>query len=222
MRQLYHTALSPFCRKIRLMLKEKSIEFELINENPWDRKLDLFALSPAADLPILVEDNGFALSGAYAISEYLEENYPGICLLGRNSAERAEVRRLVDWFDHKFDHEVTQNILFEKAFKHYFGKGAPSSSAIRQGQQHLLYHLDYIGYLAGERYFLAGDTLTLADLAAAAHLSAIDYTGDVPWDYNKTAHSWYALVKSRPSMRCILTERVPGVRPPVYYEDPDF
>ncbi|MCE2927801.1 MAG: glutathione S-transferase family protein [Rickettsiales bacterium] len=222
MRQLYHTALSPFCRKIRLMLKEKSLEFELINENPWDRKLDLFALSPAADLPILVEDNGFALSGAYAISEYLEENYPGICLLGRNAAERAEVRRLVDWFDHKFDHEVTQNILFEKAFKHYFGQGAPNSAAIRQGQHNLLYHLDYIGYLAGERYFLAGDTLTLADLAAAAHLSAIDYTGDVPWDYNKTAHSWYALVKSRPSMRCILTERVPGVRPPVYYEDPDF
>jgi len=222
MRQLYHTALSPFCRKIRLMLKEKSLEFELINENPWDRKLDLFALSPAADLPILVEDNGFALSGAYAISEYLEENYPGICLLGRNAAERAEVRRLVDWFDHKFDHEVRQNILFEKAFKHYFGQGAPNSAAIRQGQHNLLYHLDYIGYLAGERYFLAGDTLTLADLAAAAHLSAIDYTGDVPWDYNKTAHSWYALVKSRPSMRCILTERVPGVRPPVYYEDPDF
>jgi len=222
MRQLYHTALSPFCRKIRLMLGEKSLEFELINENPWDRKLDLFALSPAADLPILVEDDGFALSGAYAISEYLEETYPAISLLGRSAAERAEVRRLVDWFDHKFDHEVTQNILFEKTFKHYFGQGAPSAAAIRQGQHNLLYHLDYIGYLAGERYFLAGDTLTLADLAAAAHVSAIDYTGDVPWNYNQNAHGWYALMKSRPSMRCILAERVPGVRPPVYYEDPDF
>jgi glutathione S-transferase len=113
-------------------------------------------------------------------------------------------------------------VLFEKAFKHYFGGGEPNSTAIRNGKANLLYHLDYIGYLAGERYFLAGESLTLADLAAAAHLSALDYIGDVPWEYNKMARNWYALMKSRPSMRCILTERVRGARPPAYYENPDF
>jgi len=222
MRQLYHTHLSPFCRKIRMMLKEKGLDFELVCENPWDRKLEFFALNPAGELPVLVEDSGMVISGAYAICEYLEETYPQITLLGTTQAERAEVRRLVDWFDHKFDYEVTQNILFEKVFKNYLGGGEPSSTLIRQGMSQMLYHLDYVGYLAQERYFLAGDNLTLADIAACAHLSALDYLGDVPWTYNSSAHNWYALMKSRPSLRCILIERVRGVRPPVYYENPDF
>lgn len=222
MRMLYHTNLSPFCRKVRLLLKEKGLGFELICENPWDRKLDLFALNPAGELPVLVEDNGVTISGTYAICEYLEEAYPHVTLLGNTLVERVEVRRLVDWFDHKFDYEVTKNILFEKVFKNYVGGGEPNSKNIRQGAQQMLYHLDYIGLLARERCFLAGENLTLADLAAASHLSALDYLGDVPWDYNGDAHNWYAIMKSRPSMRCILGERIRGVRPPEYYENPDF
>ena len=222
MRQLYHTHLSPFCRKIRMMLKEKNLDFELVCENPWDRNLEFFALNPAGEVPVLVEESGTVISGAYAIGEYLEETYPSVNLLGTTAVQRSEVRRLVDWFDHKFDYEVTQNILFEKTFKHYFGHGAPNSAAIRAGKTNIMYHLDYLGYLANERYFLAGDVLTIADLAAAAHLSALDYLGDVPWDYNVSAHNWYALMKSRPALRCILSERVRGVRPPAYYENPDF
>ncbi len=222
MRLLYHTHLSPFCRKIRMIMREKSLNFELVQENPWDKNLDFFALNPAGEVPVLVEENGTVISGAYAIGEYLEEAYPQNCLLGETLAQRAEVRRLIDWFDHKFDYEVTKNILFEKTFKHYFGYGAPNSETIRIGKQSMLYHLDYIGYLASERYFLAGDTLTLADLAAASHISALDYLGDIPWEYNKMAQNWYALMKSRPSMRCILAERVRGVRPPAYYDNPDF
>jgi glutathione S-transferase len=222
MRLLYHTPLSPFCRKIRMMMREKNLEFELVNENPWDKNLEFFALNPAGEVPVLVEENGTVISGAYAIAEYLEEQYPTITLLGHTPTERAEVRRLVDWFDHKFDYEVTQNVLFEKAFKKYFGAGEPDSARIRLGKQNIQYHLDYIGHLAGERYFLAGENMTLADLAACSHLSALDYMGDVDWSYNHAAHGWYALMKSRPSLRCILVERVRGVRPPAYYEDPDF
>jgi len=222
MRLLYHTPLSPFCRKIRMLLKEKGIEYELVQENPWDRNLDFFALNPAGEVPVLVEENGSVISGAYAITEYIDEAYPQHSLLGNTHEQRAEVRRLIDWFDHKFDYEVTRNVLFEKAFKHYFGQGEPNCATIRTGKQNILYHLDYIGYLAGERYFLAGDSLTLADLAAAAHISALDYLGDIDWEYNKMAQNWYALMKSRPSLRSILSERVRGIRPPDYYENPDF
>lgn len=222
MRQLYHTHLSPFCRKVRMQLKEKGLEFGLVSENPLDKNLELFAQNPAGEIPVLVEEDGTVISGAYAIVEYLEDVYPEITLLGMTPGERAEVRRIANWFDHKFDYEVTQKIVFEKVFKNYAGGGQPDSAAIRVGGNHLLYHLDYIGHLASERYFLAGENLTLADLAAAAHLSALDYLGDVPWDYNPQAHQWYALMKSRPSLRCILIERVRGVRPPAYYENPDF
>ena len=222
MRRLYHTPLSPYCRKVRLALKEKGLEFELMQENPTNRNLNTFALDPAGEVPVLIEEDGTAVSGVYAIIEYLEEIYPQIILLGGSTAERAEVRRLAGWFDHKFDYEVTQNILFEKVFKHYSRGGEPNSSAIRLGQNNILYHLDYIGHLASVRTFLAGENLTLADLAAAAQLSALDYLGSVPWDYNPAARNWYALMKSRPSLRCISSERVRGVRPPVYYDNPDF
>lgn len=222
MRKLYHTPLSPFCRKVRMAMKEKNLDFELVQENPWDRSLDVFALDPAGEVPVLIEADGTSVSGGYAICEYMEEAYPQISLLGNSLGSRAEVRRLTGWFDHKFDFEVTQNILFEKVFKHYLRAGEPNSNAIRRGKQNILYHLDYIGHLASSRYFLAGDSLTLADLAAASHLSALDYIGDVPWDYNAAARNWYAVIKSRPSMRCILGERMRGVRPPAYYENPDF
>lgn len=221
-RQLYHTPLSPFCRKIRLALREKKLEFELIEENPWEKNLHLFALNPAGEVPVLIEADGTVVSGNYAIAEYLEDTYAETPLMGKTTAARAEVRRLIDWFDHKFDYEVTQNILFEKVFKRLMHYGPPNSTAIRTGKDNIFYHLDYIGHLSAERYFLAGDHLSLADLAAAAHLSALDYLGDIPWDYNLACAEWYALVKSRPSMRGILTDRICGVRPPAYYENPDF
>lgn len=204
------------------MLREKGIEFDLLQENPWEKNLTFFALNPAGEVPVLVEDDGTTVSGSYAIAEYLEDLHPEVPMLGRSVPERAEARRLVDWFDHKFDYEVTQNILFEKVFKRLMNYGPPNSTAIRAGKENIYYHLDYIGYLSSERHFLAGDQLTLADLAAAAHLSALDYLGDVPWDYNLAAQQWYALVKSRPSMRPVLADRIHGVKPPEYYENPDF
>lgn len=222
MRQLYHTPLSPFCRKIRMMLREKDLDFELTQENPWDKKLEFFALNPAGEVPVLVEKDGTVVSGSYAIAEYLEDIYTEPMLIGTTPHERAEVRRLVDWFDHKFDFEVTQNILFEKVFKRLMHYGSPNTEALRAGKENILYHLDYIGYLANERYWLAGDYLTLADLSAAAHLSALDYLGDVPWEHNPHAAGWYRLMKSRPGLRAILCDRVQGVRPPEYYENPDF
>lgn len=222
MRLLYHTPLSPFCRKIRMMLKEKQLEFAMAEENPWERNLDLFALNPAGEVPVLIEENGSVISGNYAITEYLEDTYAESSVLGRSPCERAEVRRMTDWFDHKFDYEVTQNIVFEKVFKRLMHYGPPNSDALRAGKENILYHLDYIGYLASERYFLAGDHVTLADIAAAAHLSAVDYLGDVPWEHNACAAEWYSLMKSRPCLRSILCDRIHGVKPPEYYENPDF
>src|SRR5579885_1899179 len=134
MRQLYHTPLSPFCRKIRLLLREKSLSCELAQENPWEKNLEFFALNPAGEVPVLVEENGTVISGSYAIAEYLEDTYPSPTLIGATPSTRAEVRRLADWFDHKFDYEVTQNILFEKVFKRLMHYGPPNSAAIRTGK----------------------------------------------------------------------------------------
>ncbi len=219
-RVLYHTPLSPFCRKMRICLREKELDFDLVDENIWEGRQP--GTNPINELPILVEENGAAISGDYAISEYLEETCPERPLIGKTSAERAEVRRLVDWFDTKFYFEVTHKIVYEKIFKKLLQYGEPNSQAIRLGKRNIIFHLEYIAHLCEQRNWLAGPAMTMADIAAAAQLSALDYVGDVPWEYHPTVCEWYALIKSRPSFRSILSDRVTGFKPPVHYEDPDF
>lgn len=228
MRRLYHHPLQPQSRVIRLQLAEKKLEAELVFERPWDRREQFLLMNPSGELPVLAEDSGLMLCGFYPALEYLEEAHPetaaaSVSLLGRTLPERAEVRRLIGWFEGKFEREVTRNLLHEKIFKRFMGTGGgPDSGAIRAGKVNIGIHLDYIGWLMGRRTWLAGPTLTLADLTAAAQLSAIDYLGDVPWSAHEAAKDWYARVKSRPSFRPLLADNLPGAPPPAHYADLDF
>lgn len=222
MRVLYHLWLSPDCRKVRVALLEKGLVFELRAEYIWERRDEFLALNPAGDVPVLVESDGSALSGSNAICEFLDEVHPDPPLIGRQALGRAEVRRLVHWFDGKFDSEVTENLVGEKMMKRLLGQGAPNSKAVRAGHANIHHHLDYIGYLTERRIWLAGDTFSLADITAAAHLSTIDYLGDVPWKEHEEAKDWYARVKSRPSFRALLEDNVPGAPPQRHYANLDF
>lgn len=222
MRILHHLPLSPFSRKVRLALAEKRIPFDLRVERVWDRREEFLAMNPACTVPVLQDANGLVLADSWAICEYLDEAYPDTPLLGRTLAERAEVRRLVSWFDQKFHAEVTRNLLHEKQLKRQLGQGNPDAAAIRAGYANLKPHMDYIGWLAETRAWLAGPSLSLADLAAAAHLSALDYIGDVDWTLSDAVKDWYARIKSRPSFRSLLADRVSGLAPPAHYDDLDF
>ena len=222
-RTLYHLALSPFSRKVRVALREKGLEFQLKVEKVWERRPEFLALNPAGTVPVLIEENGEVLADSSVICEYLEEVYPGERnLLGDAPTERAEVRRLVAWFDQKFAREVTDNLYREKMMKKFLGLGEPNSAAIRAGYANVHYHLEYIGWLIERRRFLAGDKYSLADIAAAAHLSALDYLGDVPWSEHERAKEWYARIKSRPAFRPLLTDSIAGALPPKHYADLDF
>lgn len=222
MRILYHLPLSPFSRKVRLALAEKRVPFDLRVEQVWERREAFLTMNPACSVPVLQDANGLVLADSYAICEYLDEAYPDTPLLGRTLAERAEVRRLVAWFDIKFYAEVTRNLLYEKQMKRLLGRGNPDAASIRAGYANLKPHLEYIGWLSETRAWLAGSALSLADLAAAAHLSALDYIGDVDWTMNEAAKDWYARIKSRPAFRPLLGDRVSGTAPPAHYADLDF
>ncbi|MBN9561139.1 MAG: glutathione S-transferase family protein [Alphaproteobacteria bacterium] len=222
MRYLYHLPLSPFSRKIRLVLSEKRLPFELRMEKVWERRPDYLELNPACTVPTLLEDNGLAIPDSGVICEYLEEAYPDISLLGRTLAERVEVRRLVAWFDGKFAEEVSKNLVGEKFMKRLAGRGNPDANALRIGYTALRHHLQYIGWLAETRKWLGGANISLTDFAAAAHLSVIDFAGDVDWSVSPAARDWYARVKSRPCFRGVLADRVPGITPPAHYADLDF
>jgi glutathione S-transferase len=220
---LFHQWVSPGSRKIRLMLKEKNLDFDLQIEKTWERRSEFLALNPAGDVPVLLlEPGAYALCDATAIAEYLEESFADRPLLGQTALERAEIRRLIGWFDVKFNREVTQNLVDEKISKRLTGLGHPNSQAIKAGYANIHYHLDYIAYLSDRRSYLAGAEFSLADITAAAHLSCVDYIGDVPWDEHPGAKEWYARVKSRPSFRPLLADHIPGMPPPRHYADLDF
>ena len=222
MRLLYHLWLSPFSRKIRVVLKEKNLDFTMKVEKTWERRPEFLALNPAGDVPVLIEPDGTVLAEANAIAEYLDEVYRDKLLIGINALDRAEVRRLTQWFDGKLNREVTEPLVGEKMMKRFLGLGEPNSGAIRAGKANLGYHLDYVTFLVERRRWLAGDHFSLADISAAAHLSALDYLGDVPWDAHEPAKEWYARIKSRPSFRPLLADHIPGAPPPKHYADLDF
>jgi len=222
MRVLYQLPLSPFSRKVRLVMAEKKLPFEMRSEKVWERRPEYLEMNPANTVPTLVEENGLVIADSGVICEYLEEAYPATPLMGKSLAERTEVRRLVAWFDGKFAHEVTANLVGEKFMKRLLGRGNPEAGALRAGYANMRHHLGYIGWLAETRKWLGGNALSLADFAAAAHLSALDFASDVDWSISPPARDWYARMKSRPSFRPLLADRVPGVTPPAHYADLDF
>jgi len=221
MARLYHVPLSPFCRKVRLTLAEKKIEVELVEERYWEQDPEFLRRNPAGKIPVLKLDSR-TLSESQAICEYLDETVPQPPLMPRTAEGRYEVRRLCAWFDDKFHDEVTSKLLYERVNKKIMGLGYPDSGNVKSGAAKIKYHLDYLAWLLDQRRWLAGDTMTLADFAAAAHLSCLDYISDVDWDRQANVKDWYAKLKSRPAFRSILADQVPGFPPPPHYADLDF
>jgi glutathione S-transferase len=227
---LHHHPLCPRSRFVRLILAEIGLEAELVEERPWDRRDGFLLLNPAGTTPVLVEEQSGPVPGACVIAEYLDETR-GLALAERrllpdDPRGRVEVRRLLQWFTDKMQAEVTGYLVSEKIFKRFMGPdaggGAPDMAAIRAARSNIRYHLAYVGFLAGRRNWLAGDRLSYADLAAAAQLSVVDYLGDVPWQENETAKTWYARIKSRPSFRLLLGDRIAGMAAADHYADLDF
>jgi glutathione S-transferase len=224
-RTLHHFPLDPASRQARLALAEKRLAFAELPVRYWERPRFLTELNPSGLTPVLVEvrdDERLVICESRAILDHLEETCPDPPLMGEGAAERAEVRRLLQWFDRKFEFEAGGFILHEKMEKRLLGLGAPELASLRQGREGLKNHLHYMETLLAGREWLAGRRLSLADFAAAAHLSVVDYFGDVPWNDFAAAKTWYMKLKSRPAFRPLLQDRWPGLTPAQHYDDLDF
>ncbi len=227
---LIHHPLCPHSRFIRLILAEYGVETQLLEERIADRNPEFLELNPAGLTPVLVDDDGFVVPGASVIAEYLDETLgpkAGDARLMPDDVEaRVETRRLVSWFNEKFFQEVTNWLVTEKVYKRYASAGqrggAPEMELLRVARANIRPHMRYIGYLTGARKWLAGDRLSYADFAAAAHLSCADYLGDAPWEEDEAAKLWYQRVKSRPAFRPLIADRAPGMTPSRFYAELDF
>src|SRR5512134_4131653 len=232
MHRLTHFRLCPFSRSIRLAMQEIGLACELVEERFWEWRQPFLALNPSGEVPVLELLDGAVVCGAYAISEFLGEAATtgeeggglAVLLFPGPAAERAEVRRLVDWFQRKLDREVSRELLYQKVYARlqHAPAAPPNSDTLCAVRANLRHHMGYISYLAHQRRWLGGDEISFADLAAAAHLSSLDYVGEVPWEAFPVAKSWYARIKSRPGFRGLLADRIPGAPPPPNYDDLDF
>lgn len=209
---------------------ELGMEASLIEERSWERRRDFLAMNPAGTTPVLLEESVFPIPGADIIAEYLDETRGLVLgdrrLLPEEPSARVEVRRIADWFNRKFFDEVSRYLVEEKVHKRYMpsgeGGGPPEGAILRAARTNVRYHLKYLGHLLHRRNWLAGDRLSYADLAAGAHLSVCDFLGDVPWDEDEAAKQWYARLKSRPSFRPLLADRILGLNPSANYANLDF
>ena len=222
MRVLHHHPLYASSRLIRLVLAERGLIFLPKHESPWERNEDFLSLNPAGEVPVLVGEDGEILSGAQIIVEFLEETEADNSLIWGGPAERAEIRRLASWFEGKFAREVGTPLLTERFIKRFASDAQPSSMVIRAALSNLQVHLGYIDWLAEQGNWLAGKQMSLADLAAAAHLSVLDYFGDIDWERHPEAKNWYAKIKSRPSFRELLGDQITGLIAAPHYGNLDF
>ena len=222
MRTLYQMPLSPFSRKVSFFLREKNIDFEIRNEPVWEKREKFIKLNPAGKVPVFIDDDGIAISESNAICEFIEEKTPEPNLIGKDIYSKAEIRRIVGWFDDKFAKEVMSKLIYEKIFKNFSSLGAPDSKVIQDGVKNLRNHMQYICFLIEKRKWLAGDDFSLADITAASFISAIDYIGDIAWEDYQEAKTWYVRVKSRKSFKPILEEKIANFPPVGHYSNLDF
>ncbi|MEL6540264.1 MAG: glutathione S-transferase family protein [Pseudomonadota bacterium] len=219
---LYQFPLCPFSRKIRLLMGEKNIAYEPVREDPWNASDAFFNLNPAGRTPVAVsEDRSTVLADSRAIGEYLEETVDRSPMISGNAKARAEIRRLTALFDESFFRDVTEPLLNERMKKRLILRQPPDSTVLSEAMRMAHGHLDYMDWLIDNRPWLAGSTMSMADLAAAAQISVADYLGGIDWTDHEQTRGWYAVFKSRPSFQPLLTERMDGIRPPAHYGDID-
>ncbi len=225
MRVLYHWPLDPGSRQVRIALGEKKLKFKLTPIDPWEPGEEFLTLCHEGKPPCLVDvvvGGNVTLVGTRAICEYVNETSSRFPLLSDNPSERAEARRICDWFDTKFSDEVNAYILHERVEKSLTATGAPHPPTLREGRDQLGFHLDYLTWLLESREWLAGKSYSLGDIAAGANISCLDFLGEINWKEYPALKNWYQKIKSRPGFRELLTDRVPGLMPPRHYSDLDF
>lgn len=219
---LYHSPANPFCRKVRLLLAEKNMPFKTEIVEPWTRPASLLRMNPACEVPVLETPERRHVCGHRPVCEYLNEI--STSMYGDYPQDRAETRRLCEWFDENFYNEVNVYLFGEKVTKRLLYNTSPAPQLIRAGKTNLRRHLAYTEWLLQRNEWLAGESISMADLTAAAHFSVLDYIGEIPWDDPQCAvtKKWYMRLKSHPSFKPLLEDRVFGVCPAAHYADLDF
>ncbi|MDC3024017.1 glutathione S-transferase family protein, partial [Alphaproteobacteria bacterium] len=147
MYKLYYMPLNFYCRAARIILLEKKINFQIVNEPFWKRRIEFLKINPAGDLPVVVDQNRTNIIGYEGLVEYLEDQGVGAKLLGDSPLKRLEVRRICMWVGRKLQKEVMENILDERVFNSLKENSQPSSNILNAGRKNLNNHMKYFDWI---------------------------------------------------------------------------
>ena len=217
---LHHYFLCPSSRFARVCLDEKKIKFKLQIENYWNPQTNFLLMNPGAFFPVLfVEENKYIV-GSNVIVEFLEEFKNTLSLLDEKN--RYEIKRMINWFEYIFKKDVVEPILHEKIFKRFEEKKNPDSKNIRKALENLKFNLSYFEYLIGDNDYIAGDKITYADIFFACSISVLDYLDELNFRNFDKVKDLYFKIKSRPSFKNILKDRIVGISPNKKYMQFDY
>ncbi len=223
MQTLYHHPICPLSRQVRIYLKEFNAEFSMVKEDYWLRRPEFLRINPASNLPVLtLDDPAYSLVGNYSIIEYMSEAFEDFHFMPKDPLAKAEARRYLSWFNEKFYREVSKILVDEKIIRLLMNLGGPRSNFIKAAKSNLVQHFKLLNNLLEKSAYILSEEISCADIAAAAHISTIDYFGEINWDSYLAIKQWYSIIKSRPSFQPILQDRIAGFNPPREYADLDF
>ena len=222
MRTLYYNTICPLSRQIKILLSELNIDCVYITEDYWLRNENFIKLNPAGTLPVFIEESGLQISGIYTIIEYLLEKYPSSNLMPDEIEEKIEPRRMMHWFNSKFYREVTNYLIEERVIRPIVLNEGPRTNFLKAAKINLKNHLTYFTKLIEKNGYISHDSMTIADLCAASHISVIDYFNEIYWEQYNSIKEWYLIIKSRPSFKPILNETFRGMKPSSQYKSLDF
>ncbi len=223
MQLLYHHPVCPLSRQARIYLTEFNKEFRLVKEGYGSKEGLLIKLNPIGELPILHLDSiDYYLVGIYSIIEYMLDTQENFYFMPQDVMDRAEVRKYINWFNSKFYREVSKILVNEKIIRLLMHQGAPRSNYIMLAKSNLSKHFNFLTNLLEKNTYIMSEKISCADIAAAAHISVIDYLGEINWDSWVTLKEWYSIIKSRPAFQPILQDRIAGFLPSRDYSNLDF
>ncbi|WPX97960.1 glutathione S-transferase family protein [Candidatus Fokinia crypta] len=225
--QLHYSSICPLSRMVRIALLEQKYQLHLVEENYVHDNHEILAINPLGTLPFMVFQDNTVIKNLWGIIDYIinKNDIFGHTVMPSflKNFERAEILFNVEWFCTKFFNDVTLPIIQQKIVNFTTKRIPPNSTSIRNALRNMHIHMEYLKLSLAESNYIESSTPTIADYSAAAQISILDYTGDIMWNtINKRIKGWYSLIKSRPSFRTVLKDRILSLSPPPHYEDPDF
>lgn len=171
---VYGAALSPFVRKVRVVLAEKNLPYEQVEVNPFALPPDYEQLNPLKRVPAF-KDGDLTLADSGVICGYLEKKFPEVALIPADPYLAARV----EWFEKYADYElapvVTFSVFRNRVVKRFAGKPSNEEDVQKAIHHKLPPLLDYLEQELGENEFMVNNGFSLADIALATQFANYKY-----------------------------------------------